>query len=322
MPFFDLSLEELQQYRPTRSEPKDFDLFWQETLAEARKYPLHARFESVQTEITTLDVYDVTFAGYGGQDIKGWYLRPAGVAHPLPCIVQFIGYGGGRGFPLNWLTWPSAGYACLVMDIRGQGGSWLQGDTPDTAGNLGSSTPGFMTQGILDPQHYYYRRVYVDAVRVVEAARSRPDVLADKIAVTGGSQGGGITIAVAGLLEDIAVCMPDVPFLCHFRQALGKTDHHPYEEIVKFLSVHRTKVQQIFHTLDYFDGMNFAARIQARTLFSVALMDMTCAPSTVFAAYNHVNAPKDIRVYEFNDHEGGQIHHTIEQIRFVNNLWR
>jgi cephalosporin-C deacetylase len=143
-----------------------------------------------------------------------------------------------------------------------------------------------------------------------------------RIAVTGGSQGGGITIAVSGLVPDVAVSMPDVPFLCHFRVAVGKEEQYPYQEIVKYLSIHRDAIDIVFNTLDYFDGVNFAARTQARTLYSAGLMDRICPPSTVFAAYNQVPAPKEIKVYPYNEHEGGGAYHTIEKIKFLNGLWR
>lgn len=321
MPFFDLSLEQLYQYQPTISEPADFDNFWDRTLDEARQYPLNARLEQVDFGLSVFETYDVTFSGYGGQDVKGWFIRPAGRTEPLPCVVEFIGYGGGRGFPTQWLYWPSAGYAFLVMDTRGQGSSWQHGDTPDQHGYYAPHVPGFMTLGIQDPETYYYRRVYTDAVRAVEAARSFDGVDASRIAVTGASQGGGVTIAVTGLVPDVAVSMPDVPFLCHFRSSVGKTDGHPYQEIVRYLSIHRIAPEKVFSTLDYFDGMNFASRAQAKTLYSVALMDPICPPSTVFAAYNRVNAPKEIRVYPYNEHEGGAQHQTVEKIKFLKNLW-
>lgn len=321
MAFFDLSLEELYQYKPERSAPSDFEAFWRQTLDESRGYPLDARFEEVATPFKTVDVYDVTFAGYDGQPVKGWYLRPAGAQAVLPCVVEYIGYGGGRGFPVNWLTWSSAGYAHLVMDTRGQGSTWLHGDTPDAGSGANAHFPGFMTDGILDPVTYYYRRVFTDAVRAIEAARSRDDVDAGRIALTGGSQGGGIAIAAAGLVDDVAVCMPDVPFLCHFRRAIGQADNFPYQEIVQYLSIHLDKVERVFDTLDYFDGVNFAARIKAKSLFSTALMDMTCPPSTVFAAYNQITAEKEIKVYRFNQHEGGRTHHVMEKLAFVNSLW-
>ncbi len=315
--FFDLSLDELRVYRPERSEPADFDAFWSATLAEVHQHQLNARFEPVDMGLVTVETYDVTFNGYGGQPVKGWYLRPARVEKALPCVVEFIGYGGGRGLPNQWLGYPSAGYALLVMDTRGQGSVWRAGDTPDIPDGANPFTPGFMTQGILDPRTYYYRRVYSDAVRAIEAARSRADVDPAAIIVTGGSQGGGITLAAAGLVPDVAVAMPDVPFLCQFRRSVGKTEAYPYREIVTYLSIHRSQLEQVFHTLDYFDGLNFAPRIRAACLFSTALMDDICPPSTVFAVYNHVDAPKDIRVYPYNGHEGGADDHFVEKLRYL-----
>lgn len=321
MPFFDLSIDELHEYKPTRSEPADFDAFWQQTLNEARQHPLNVQFTPVDYGLSMLETYDVTYSGYGGHPVKGWFLRPKGQTAPLPCVVEYIGYGGGRNFPTNWLVWPSVGYAVLVMDTRGQGSNWSHGDTPDLGGVYEPHTPGFMTLGIRNPETYYYRRVYTDAVRAVEVARSHAGVDSSRIALTGGSQGGGITIAASGLVPDVAVSMPDVPFLCHFRVAVGKTDKHPYQEIVKYLSIHRDQAEGALNTLDYFDGVNFAARTQAKSLYSAGLMDEICPPSTVFAAYNHVPAPKEIKVYGYNEHEGGGPHHILEKIKFLKSLW-
>src|ERR671925_1326189 len=152
MAFFDLSLKELQSYRPDREEPADFDSFWKTTLDEARAFPLNATFEKVDYGLVAQESFDVTFNGFGGQSVKGWLILPVGArrASPLPCVVEYIGYGGGRSFPTDWLLWASAGYAHLVMDTRGQGSAWSRGDTPD-AEPEGSNPqhPGFMTRGIL-----------------------------------------------------------------------------------------------------------------------------------------------------------------------------
>jgi len=318
---FDLPLEELKAYLPEREEPKDFDRFWRASLSDAEIFELNPNYTRVDYGLMLIDTYDVAFNGYGGQPIKGWFLAPKGAEKPLPCVVIYIGYGGGRGFPIDWLLFPSAGFATLVMDTRGQGLSWLQGDTPDIP-DSGTSAhfPGFMTSGILDPKTYYYRRVYIDAVRAVQAARSHPLVDQRQVFLSGGSQGGGISLAVAGLLPDIAGIMPDVPFLCHFRRAATMIDNPPYNEISRYLKTHRDKVDIVFHTLSYFDGMNFAVRSNAPAIFSVGLMDTTCPPSTVFAAFNHYAGEKEIKIYEFNLHEGGESYQDLEKLKFLKSL--
>lgn len=319
---FDLPLEQLKVYRPERQEPEDFEAFWQATLEETRRIPLETHFDPVDFGLETLETYDVTFRGYGGQSVKGWLLLPRQRMAKVGCVVEYIGYGGGRGFPLDWLLWSSVGYAHFVMDTRGQGSSWQPGDTPDLPID-GSSPhyPGFMSLGILDPKTYYYRRVFADAVRAVEAARSHPAVDPGRIAVSGGSQGGGITLAVSGLVPGLSAVMPDVPFLCAYHRAVEITDSAPYSEITHYCKIHRDQIDTVFNTLSYFDGLNFSVRANAPALFSVGLMDVTCPPSTVFAAYNYYGGPKDIKVWTFNDHEGGSTFQSIEKVKFLKKLW-
>lgn len=306
MPRFDLSPEELRVYRPEVAEPDDFDDFWSATLAESRERSEPVRLQRVDSPLRTVEVDDVTFSGFGGEPIRAWLTRPVGLPGPLPAVVEYNGYGGGRGLPHERLAWAAAGYAHLFMDTRGQGSGWgTGGDTPDPHG-AGPSSPGFMTRGILDPHEYYYRRVFTDGVRAVDAMRTIDGIDPERVAVTGTSQGGGIAIAVAGLSEGLVAAMPDVPFLCHFGRAVGMTDHDPYQEIVRYLSVHRADAERVFGTLSYFDGVNFAKRATSPALFSVALLDQTCPPSTVYAARNTwVGGRADIDEYAFNGHEGG-----------------
>jgi cephalosporin-C deacetylase len=323
MAFFDFPLDQLTTYLPPREEPADFDTFWESTLKQARKHLLNATFERVEDGLIAQETFDVTFNGFGGQPVKGWLILPKQRSGKLPCILEFIGYGGGRSFAFDWLLWASAGYAHFVMDTRGQGSSWSPGDTPDLYAEGGNPhIPGSMTNGILDPQHYFYRRVFTDAVRAIEAARSHPDVDASRIALTGSSQGGGITLAAAGLVPDVVAAMPDVPFLCHYRRATELVDTYPYKEIADYCHIHRDKVKTVFHTLSYFDGINFSSRAKAISLFSTGLMDQVCPPSTVYAAYNHWRGEKDIKVYPYNGHEGGGSYQTAEKLKFLKNIWK
>ncbi len=317
LPQSDLPLAELRSYAPDLAVPPDLDRFWSTTLAEARTHDLSATFEPIDSGLAVIFTFDVSYAGFGGSPVRAWLHLPVGRPGPLPAVVEYLGYGGGRGLPHERVMWAAAGYAHFVMDTRGQGSTWAVGDTadPDAAG--APFHPGFMTQGVLDPLTYYYRRVFTDAVRAIEATRTHPQVDPSRMAVTGGSQGGGIAIAVAALVPDIAAAMPDVPFLSDFPRAITFADSDPYGEIVRYLKAHRNHVEQALRTLSYFDVATLGRRAAAPALFSVGLMDEICPPSTVFAAYNAYGGPKEIREYPFNDHEGGQGFHDVAKLHWL-----
>jgi len=317
---FDLPIEELRRYAPALAVPADLGRFWESTLADARAYDLAPSFTPVESGLTVISTFDVTFAGFAGAPVRAWLHLPAGATQPLPAVVEFVGYGGGRGLAHERVMWAAAGYAHLVMDTRGQGSTWSVGDTPDPDPIGTPFHPGFMTRGILDPTTYYYRRVYVDAVRAVEAVRLHPAVDPRRVALTGASQGGGISIAVAGLVPDLAAAMPDMPFLSDLPRAITLLDRDPYAEVARYLKAHRDHVDQALATLAYFDVAILGRAATAPAIFSVGLMDETTPPSTVFAAFNWYGGPKEIREYPFNDHEGGEGFHDLAKIRWLGNL--
>jgi cephalosporin-C deacetylase len=313
----DLPLSELAEYRPEVAEPEDFESFWRAQITEARSFPLDANFSQVAAPIRHARVFDVTFSGHGGDRIKAWLYLPLDLVPAYPVVVQYVGYGGGRGDPLDWLDWSACGFAHFVMDNRGQGGGWRGADTPDPHDGGYPSTPGFMTRGIRSPAEYYYCRLYVDAVRAVEAAVAYPDLRGKDVVITGGSQGGALTIVAAAWAEGVRAAMADVVFMSHFRRALEVSDSDPYQEVAKYCSVYPDSVEAVFHTLSYFDVVNHAKRSAAPALFSVGLVDLVTPPSTVFAAFNHYRGEKEICVYRFNGHEGGGRRQFYEKLNFL-----
>ncbi|MEO5920370.1 MAG: acetylxylan esterase [Pseudolysinimonas sp.] len=317
MALTDLPLDQLERFRPEVAEPADFDAFWTETLGEARAAGGSWSLEPAATAISEFVVEDLTFPGYGGEPIRAWATRPRREGR-LPVVVEFLGYNGGRGLPGERLQWPAAGYLHVLMDTRGQGSGWGSGgDTPDPHGS-GPAVAGFMTRGISDPRTYFYRRVHTDAVRLLDAVRELPFADAGRIAVAGASQGGAIAIAAAALSPEVRAVMPDVPFLAHFRRSIERTPLAPFTEITQYLSIHRDETEAVHRTLAYFDTVNFARRVTAPALFSVALMDEVVLPSTVYAAFNHLPAgDREIVVYPYNAHEGGQLHQWARQAEWL-----
>jgi cephalosporin-C deacetylase len=273
----------------------------------------------VETGLATIDVFDLTFAGFNGERIRAWLRVPAGSQGPLPCVVSFVGYSGGRGRAEDNLFWASAGFAHLQMDTRGQGSGSSVGDTPDDYGS-GPQVAGFLTRGIEAKESFYYRRLLTDAARAVDAARSLDVVDSERMVVAGASQGGGMALAVSALIPDLAAVISYVPFLCDFPRATVMTDRNPYKEIGTYLAVHRERVAQVHHTLSYFDGVNFAKRANAPACFSVALMDAVCPPSSIFGAVNNYAGDKKLTVWPYNGHEAGGIDDDVVALTWLRDL--
>lgn len=314
----DLDLEELRHYRPPVEEPEDFDAFWSSTIDEARRAGKPVWSELTSTPLTNVDVYDIRFPGFGGDLIAAWLILPRDRQRPMPVVVEFQPYNAGRGLSWEHLRWAGAGCAHLVVDNRGQGSGWMGGGvTPDPYGT-GPSIPGFLTRGIEDVSAFYYRRLITDAVRAIDAVGELPMLDGSRIVTAGLSQGGGLAVAAAALHDDVSALLTDVPFLCNFPRSIGLTGVGPYQEVIRYLSVHHDAVGAVFSTLAYVDTVNFARRARVPALFSTALMDDICPPSGPFAAYNwYAGARKQISVYAFNGHEGGGAAHWERQSAFV-----
>lgn len=315
MPTLDWPLERLIEFRPPHTRESDFDAFWRDALDELAQVPVAGSLSRLEYPCANVEAYRLDYAACRGQTVTGWYLLPPAALRQsarIPAVAVFHGYGGSRGRVTEHLHWVLQGYAVLAVDVRGQAG-----DTPDWSVPTGGQMTGRMTQGIHDPHHYYYRGVYQDALRAVQWLRTRAEVDPDRVIATGNSQGGGLTLAVAALDQQLAAAMPDVPFLCHFRRAVDAHTAGPYGELVEYMKRRPEHVATVFRTLSYFDNINLAGSIRCPVLCSVALLDPICPPSTVFAAYNQIAGPKEIRIYPYNGHEGGGSLHTEEKYRFL-----
>jgi cephalosporin-C deacetylase len=310
MPWFDLSLDQLREYRTETAEPAGLDRWWQLRLDEARAKAREPELTRYEADIyAPVEVYDAEFSGAGGDRIRAWYLRPAGAGGQTPMVVKFVGYGGGRGLPTEHALLPAVGYSVFVMDTRGQGGRWTTGATGDHPEGQpgGPENARVMTRGIGRPEDYYYTRLFTDAAMAVEVASELAG--APRVAVSGHSQGGGLALAAAALApQAVAVCHADAPFLCDIQRAITLAPEAPYTEVPEFLAHNVDMIPAALDTLRYVDCALLARRITARCLLSVGLMDTICPPSTVFAAYNEITAGKDISVHPFTDHAVPAVH--------------
>ncbi len=316
--------EELAGLRSAYRAPADFDAFWRGTL-EAAVQSRDPEFTEARTALTGATVYDVSFAGSRGHRIAAWLIVPRSTGREqrtgraaTSCVVQFLGYGEGRGAPLDWLLWPAVGRATLVVDTRGQGGAGLHpGDTPDPVGPTHPQVPGFVTRGLLNPAEYYYRDAYVDALRAVDAAQAHPAVDPDRIAVSGCSQGGLLALAAAALHGKVAAALIESPFLCDVADQTRFPDRQPYRELLRFCQFHPQHAERVLETLAYFDGVALAERASCPALFSLALRDQVCSPASVAAAYHRYAGPKRIGVWPFAGHADPNPYQRQAEVGFL-----
>ena len=320
MPSIDLPLEQLRQYKPPLYREADFEMFWRGTINEATGQPLNAELIPYNLGARGIECYAVRFDGYKGAPpsqpgrLAGWFLRPDGRG-PFPGLVVYHGYSGRGTRPLDLLPFAAQGICVLSMDCRGQ-----NGQSQDAAVYPDGHYQGWMTLGIRNPKTYYYRYVFADAVRALELLANREEVDPTRLAITGVSQGGGLTLAVAALSKRPILAMADIPFLCDYRRAVQITPVNPYPEIGNFIKAHPDSYETVFKTLSYCDCLNLAPWITCRTVISNCLCDDICPPSTIFAVHHHLGATdKQIEVYPFHKHEVPYEHNELK-FRLLTNV--
>jgi cephalosporin-C deacetylase len=306
MPSIDMSLEEMRRYKPSLYREADFDAFWRGTIAEAVRQPLNAELIPYNLPGASLQSYAMRFDGFKGGRMAGWYVRPRGNGK-FPGVCIYHGYSGRAPRPLDMMHLAAQGICVLSMDTRGQ-----NGQSQDAAVYPEGHQMGWMTQGIRDPQTYFYRFVYADAVRALELLARREEVDGERLAITGVSQGGGITLAVAALSERPVLALPDIPFLCDYRRAISIAQGGPYPEIPAFLKTFPDLQNVAMRTLGYCDNLNLAPWIKCRTVISNGLWDDICPPSTIFAVYHHITAEKQMELYPFHKHEMPYEHRELQ----------
>jgi cephalosporin-C deacetylase len=305
MPIVDFPVKQLKAYKPPLTRSKDFLGFWKENISMSGEQPLNSDVSKISYPVRKLEVSSVAFDGFLDKTpISAWLLKPNGKG-PFPALLFLHGYGGNKGLVSDYLGWALQGYVVMAVDVRGQSGA-----SPDYARYPSGGPMGNMTKGVLDKWSYYYRFVYMDCLRALELLLGRGDVIKEKVGVTGGSQGGGLTLAVTALDRRPSLSLPEVPYLCHFERATEVATGGPYLEIMEYIKMNPDSVKTVFETLSYFDGMNLAPGIRCPILVSVGLVDTICPPSTVFATYNHLTAKeKELSIYPGLGHESPNIHH-------------
>ncbi|MCP3693364.1 MAG: acetylxylan esterase [Planctomycetaceae bacterium] len=273
----------------------DFEEFWNQARQELEQVdPQFAVIPQPSANDARVDLYEVRMRSLGNVRVAGWYEVPRKPGR-YPAILRVPGYGQNMR-PIDRFE----DMVVFSFNVRGHGNS-----QQDVKGR----PQDYWIRGLDDKQDYYYRGAYLDCLRAVDFLVSRPEVDAKRIAIMGGSQGGGFSFATAALDPRIAASAPDIPFMADFVRYF-QTSNWP--EMDQWIAAKEKRTwPRTLRTLSYFDTMNLAPWIRCPVFMGVGLQDPICPPSTNFTLYNRVPGKKRYRVYPFSGHGVGAGHREL-----------
>lgn len=304
MPTFDLTADELTSYKGSNPRPADFDEYWAAALDELDAVDPDIVLAPYVYPAADVSCFDLTFTGVRGSRIHAKLLRPSPARARGSAVLTLHGYGASSGDWFDKLPYAAQGHHVAAIDCRGQGGT-----SQDLGIAAGTTLEGHIVRGLDDaPDNLLFRHIFLDCVQLARILMGLPDVDPDRIGVTGPSQGGGLAIACAALEPRIRRVAPVYPFLCDYRRVweMDLADQGAYKELVTYFRRHdprHHREAEIFERLGYIDVQHLASRIAGEVLFTVALQDTVCPPSTQYAAYNKIESSKQLQLYPDFGHE-------------------
>ncbi|HEY3376777.1 MAG TPA: acetylxylan esterase [Armatimonadota bacterium] len=221
-----------------------------------------------------VEAYKVDFQSVNGLRIHGWLAKPKGPG-PFPTMLVLPGAGfAARPIPLEHAR---HGYLALDLQVHGQ-----EVDLAEYP-----RLPGYYDEIVYAPvtEHYYYQ-VHLNCIQAVNYLTSRSDVDPARIVVAGGSQGGRLSVVMAGLDSRIAAA---IPAIAHFANI-------PYLDWAEASNAQGVAGMDIVGTpaqadtpknrcIPYYDIMNFAPDVRCPVLMNAGFIDPCSLMSGVYATY-------------------------------------
>jgi cephalosporin-C deacetylase len=280
---------------------EDFDSFWNKTLDELSKVDLEYKISPIKRAgKTKTNLFRVEMKSYQGTTVRGWLEVPKkkGI---YPALLRVPGYQENME-PIDVAD------DMIVFSFNTRD----HGESDDSEGGRNWD---MWVRGLDSKEHYYYKGLFMDCIRALDYLSAREDVDTNRIAIWGGSQGGGLSFSTAALDNRVALCIADIPYMCDYPNYFEITH---WKEIDNWFEKHPNATwETVLNTLSYYDTKNFADRIKCPVWMGVGLQDDICPPSTSFVTYNNVRTDKNYVVYKNERHWQPVEHyeHRFEQLR-------
>lgn len=273
--------------KPSAVSPSDFVQFWDKAKSDLAQIPMDARMTLLPERCTEkVNVYHVNLQNYRpGSRLYGILCVPKKEGK-YPALLKVPG-AGIRPYNGDIAT---AEMGVITLEI-GIHGIPVNMDLNTYANLSAGALSGYPAFNLEDRDRYYYKRVYMGCVRANDFLTDLPQFDGTNLGVTGGSQGGALSIVTAAL-------DPRVKFLGAYYPALsdvtgymaGRAGGWPHlfnkDNIAPASNAEKIK------TTGYYDVVNFARLVKVPGMYSWGFNDETCPPTSMYAAYNVITAPK------------------------------
>lgn len=305
----DMPLEQLKQYRGSNPKPADFDEYWDKALRDLEQTDMEVSITESDFVMPGVKCFDIYFTGVKGGRIYAKLVRPEKIRGKAPAVLRFHGYSSHSGEWAQYLDMVAAGFVVAALDTRGQAGK-----SEDINPVRGNTWRGHIIRGLSDPdpENLQFRQCFLDTVALTRIVMSLNYVDENKVVAMGASMGGGLAIACAALEPKIAKVVPTYPFLCDYKRVwnmdLPTVAYSELKDYFRMFDPLHEREEEIFTKLGYIDIQHLAPRIKGEVYFTTGLSDSTCPPSSAFAAYNNIVAPKMLRIYPDFGHEAIPYH--------------
>lgn len=275
--------------KPTIKDPADFVQFWEQAKKDNAAIPIDARMTLLPDRCTEkVNVYHVNLQNYRlGSRFYGILCVPKAEGK-YPALLRVPG-AGVRPYNGDVAT-AEKGIITFEVGIHGVP---VTMETPLYRALGAGALYRYFTFNLDDKDRYYYKRVYLGCVRANDFIFSLPQFDGSNLAVTGGSQGGALSIVTAALDPRVKYLAAFYPALCDMTGYLhDRAGGWPHIFDKNNAAVNNTEAK--LETCSYYDVVNFARQLKIPGLYSWGFNDEVCPPTSMYAAYNLITAPKEL----------------------------
>lgn len=284
---------------PTVENPADFNTFWEKGKADLAKIPLDTKMVLLPEKCTEkLNVYHISIQNVSSTSRIYGILCVPKKPGKYPALLHVPG-AGIRPYSGDI---DNAEKGMITLDI-GIHGIPVNLD-PEVYYNLSAGAlNGYPYFNLDDKDKYYFKRVYLGCVRANDFLFSLPEFDGTNLGVIGGSQGGALSIVTAALDPRVKYLAAYYPALCDLTGYLkGRAGGWPHMFEKSNLAYNNKKDK--LETVKYYDVVNFARLLKVPGIYSWGYNDDVCPPTSMYAAYNVISAPKTLHLALETGHWG------------------